>query len=252
MNSLSNAIPVRELGRTGFRASVLGIGDLADRNLPLATCVATLRRAIHAGLNVVDTAPGYEEGYSEQIVAEAVRGVREQLFIIDKIDDLDAPVAAQIDDSLHRLQLDHTDAFVFHALSSLATFERLASPGGGFDQLADCIEAGKTRFRGISSSSRDHREHGEGLRGSAGELGRSQEIRLCILVALEGQQEFPPIEPCDPVVRSACECRGELRQRLVEPAGVNQHHALERIQDRRRWVDRKGLIDSGAGLLMPT
>lgn len=143
--------PLRELGRTGFCASLLGIGDLADRSLPLATCVATLRRAIEAGLNLVDTAPGYEDGFSEEIVAEAVKGVRDQLFIVDKIDDLEDPVAPQIERSLRRLQLDHTDAFVFHGLSSPAIFERLAQPGGGFDQLADCIKAGKTRFGGISS-----------------------------------------------------------------------------------------------------
>ena len=47
--------PRRELGHTGFTATVLGIGDLADRSLPLETCVATLRRAIDAGLNVIDT-----------------------------------------------------------------------------------------------------------------------------------------------------------------------------------------------------
>jgi 1-deoxyxylulose-5-phosphate synthase len=33
----------------------------------------------------------------------------------------------------------------------MATFERLAQPGGGFNQLAACIKAGKTRFGGISS-----------------------------------------------------------------------------------------------------
>lgn len=147
--------PRRELGRTGFVATVLGIGDLADRSLPLATCVATLRRAIDAGLNVVDTAPGYEDGYSEQIVGEAVKGVRDRLFVISKIDELEDPVAPQIDASLRRLQLDHTDAFVFHGLSSLAIFERLAQPGGGFDQLAACIRAGQTRFRGISSHDPD-------------------------------------------------------------------------------------------------
>ena len=155
MSIPSSELPLRPLGRTGFNASGLGIGDLADRNLPLATCVATLRRAIDAGLNVVDTAPGYEDGYSEQIVAAAVKGVRDQLFIIDKIDDLAAPVAPQIEDSLRRLQLEYTDAFVFHSLSSMADFERLAGPGGGFDQLAACIKAGKTRFGGISSHNPD-------------------------------------------------------------------------------------------------
>ena len=147
--------PRRELGRTGFSASVLGIGDLADRSLPLDTCVTTLRRAIDAGLNVVDTAPGYEDGYSEQIVAAAVKGVRDRLFIIDKIDELDAPVGPQVDASLRRLELDYVDAFVFHGLSSMETFERLAQPGGGFDQLAGCIEAGKVGFGGISSHNPD-------------------------------------------------------------------------------------------------
>lgn len=147
--------PRRELGQTGFQATVLGIGDLADRNLPFETCVATLRRAIDAGLNVIDTAPGYEDGYSEEIVGAAVKGVRESLFIIDKIDDLDGSVGPQIDASLQRLGLDNTDAFVFHGLSSMTTFERLTQPNGGFDQLDACIKAGKTRFRGISSHNPD-------------------------------------------------------------------------------------------------
>lgn len=155
MNNLPQFHPRRALGRTGFMASVLGIGDLADRNLPLETCVATARRAIDAGLNIIDTAPGYEEGYSEEIVGRAVKGMRDQLFIIDKIDELDEAVAPQIEASLRRLQLDYTDAFVFHGLSSMATFAQLAQPGGGFEQLAACIKAGKTRFGGISSHNPD-------------------------------------------------------------------------------------------------
>ena len=50
-------------------ASALGIGDVADRNVPIEQCAATIRRAVDAGLNVIDTAPNYEDGYSEQIVA---------------------------------------------------------------------------------------------------------------------------------------------------------------------------------------
>ena len=147
--------PRRELGRTGFVATTLGSGDLADRSVPFATCVATLRRAIDAGLNVIDTAPGYEDGYSEQIVGAAVQGVRDRLFIVDKIDDLTAPVASQIEASLQRLGLDYTDAFVFHGLSSLEILDRLMQPGGGFEQLRACIQAGKTRFGGISSHDPD-------------------------------------------------------------------------------------------------
>jgi 1-deoxyxylulose-5-phosphate synthase len=150
-SEVSPFVPRRPLGRCGFQATALGIGDLADRNLSLETCVATLRRALDAGLNIVDTAPLYEDGYSEEIVGQALRGRRDKVFLIDKIDALDQPVGPQIDDSLKRLNLDHTDAFVFHNLSSMETFDRLMQPGSGFDQLADCARAGKTRFRGISS-----------------------------------------------------------------------------------------------------
>lgn len=124
MQALPTFTPRRELGRTGFYASQIGIGDIADRSIPLDECVATLRRALDAGLNLIDTAPNYEDGYSEQIVGAAVRGYqRDKLFIISKIDHFDQPVGEQIDGSLQRLGLEYTDAFVFHGLSSLETFE---------------------------------------------------------------------------------------------------------------------------------
>ncbi|NBC11387.1 MAG: aldo/keto reductase [Planctomycetes bacterium] len=145
--------PRRALGRTGFIASQLGIGDLADRAVPLEECVATARRALDAGLNVIDTAPGYEDGYSEQIVGQAVRehGRRDRVFVIDKIDHKDDPVGPQVEKSLQTLGLDHTDAFVFHGVSDMDLWHRLVAPGGGFDQLAACVAKGQTRFRGISS-----------------------------------------------------------------------------------------------------
>ena len=154
---LPTLAPRRPLGRTAFAATALGIGDLADRNVALEACVATARRAHAAGLNVIDTAPNYEDGYSEQVVGAAVRELpdRGRVFVIDKVDELDAAVEPQVDASLARLGLPHADAFVFHNLSSMATFERLAAPGGGFDQLGACVAAGKARFRWISSHSPD-------------------------------------------------------------------------------------------------
>lgn len=114
--------PLRGLGRTGFRATALGIGDLADRAVPIERCVATVRRALDAGLNVIDTAPGYENGYSEEIVG------RDRMFVIDKIDHSDEPVAPQIATSLERLDMTHVDLFVFHGVSETAAWDRLAAP----------------------------------------------------------------------------------------------------------------------------
>jgi len=143
--------PRRPLGRTGFTVTRLGIGDVADRSVPLEACVGTVRRALDAGLNLVDTAPGYEDGYSEEIVGRAVRGRRDGVFVIDKLDELAQPVAPQVAASLGRLGLDHVDLLAFHDCSTLEAWEGLCRPGGGFDQLRREIDAGRARFAGISS-----------------------------------------------------------------------------------------------------
>lgn len=142
--------PTRPIGRTGFVATSIGAGDLADRSVPKALCVALLRRAFEAGVNVVDTAPMYEDGYSEEIVGEALRGFRDGVFLVDKIDHLDRPVAAQLDESLGRLGLPSVDLLVFHAVPDAAAWRKLASRGGGMAELGAEIARGRARFRGIS------------------------------------------------------------------------------------------------------
>ncbi|MCY2930973.1 MAG: aldo/keto reductase [Planctomycetota bacterium] len=144
--------PRRELGRTGFRATAVGIGDIADRAVPLEACVATLRRALEAGMNVIDTAPGYEAGYGEQMVGQAVREHgREKVFVIDKVDHLHEPVAPQVEASLRTLGLEAADGFLFHAVSQVADWRRIASPGGGMEQLDACRRQGRCRFVGLST-----------------------------------------------------------------------------------------------------
>lgn len=143
--------PRRELGRTGFVATRLGIGDLADRSVPLEQCVATLRRALDFGLNLVDTAPSYESGYSEQVVGQALAGRRQGVFLVDKIDHFDRSVDAQAAESLQRLQLESVDAFVMHGLKEPAQWQELAKPGGRFAELEQLVAAGKARFKGISA-----------------------------------------------------------------------------------------------------
>jgi len=151
MLSMHTFKPRRQLGRTGFVATQLGIGDLADRKIPVDACVATLRRAMDAGLNVIDTAPSYEDGYSEEIVGKALAGRRDGMFVVDKVDHFHQPVAPQVEGSLSRLRLDAVDLFVFHGVSTMDDWTRIAAPGGGMDQLEACLKSGKARFRGISS-----------------------------------------------------------------------------------------------------
>ena len=117
--------PRRALGRTGFGATQLGIGDLADRAVGMERCVATGRRALDAGLNVIDTAPYYENGLSEEIVGQALRVAgfvgagRDRVFVIDKVDALAEPVGPQVEASLRRLRMESVDLLVMHGLSEM-------------------------------------------------------------------------------------------------------------------------------------
>lgn len=144
-------LPRRALGRTGFVATQIGIGDLADRSLSLEECAATLRRALDFGLNLVDTAPSYEDGYSEQVVGAALAGRREGVFVVSKIDHFDRPVAPQAGESLERLKFAAVDAFVMHGVKEPEQWLELAKPSGRYSELEGVVKAGKARFCGISA-----------------------------------------------------------------------------------------------------
>jgi aryl-alcohol dehydrogenase-like predicted oxidoreductase len=151
MNPSAPFHPRRPLGRTGFVATAIGQGDVADRAVPKARLVAVVRRALDAGVNVVDTAPMYEDGYSEEVVGEALRGRRDGVLLVDKVDHLDVAVAPQLDGSLERLGHPSIDLVLFHAVPDVEAWRRLAAPDGGLDQLAAEIARGRARWAGISS-----------------------------------------------------------------------------------------------------
>jgi aryl-alcohol dehydrogenase-like predicted oxidoreductase len=141
--------PRRALGRTGFAATVIGAGDLADATLGIEACAATLRRALDAGVNLVDTAPAYEDGLSERIVGAALAGRRAGVFVVDKIDELAAPVGPQVTGSIERLGFA-PDAFVFHNVSRVEDWEAIVRSGGPMEELGAVVRAGRCRFRGAS------------------------------------------------------------------------------------------------------
>ena len=151
MHRLPRFEPRRALGRTGFHATRVGLGDLADRALGLEVCAATLRRGLEAGLNVVDTAPAYEDGFSEEVVGRALHGFGGPVFLIDKIDHLDRPVAPQLDESLRRLARPSVDLLVLHSVSRPEAWAAALAPGGPFDQLEEEVRRGRARFVGLSS-----------------------------------------------------------------------------------------------------
>jgi aryl-alcohol dehydrogenase-like predicted oxidoreductase len=80
----------RELGRTGFRVSDVGygawgIGGKQWKGGNDEESLKALRRALELGLNFIDTAYAYNEGHSEQLIAQVIKDAPQSVYVATKV-----------------------------------------------------------------------------------------------------------------------------------------------------------------------
>ena len=85
----------RELGRTGAKVSAIGLGcsgmspDKLKRDDEES--IATVRRALDLGVNFIDTSDAYGGGHNEELLAKAVAGRRQDVFLTTKFGNIRGP-----------------------------------------------------------------------------------------------------------------------------------------------------------------
>ncbi len=115
-------LPTRELGETGMRVTIFGLGGASAKtplsNGPHEDAVKIVERALDLGVNYFDTADSYGPGKSERALGEVAKNRRAEMIIASKCDarDYDGAMRA-LEGSLKRLQTDHLDAWLMHAIS---------------------------------------------------------------------------------------------------------------------------------------
>jgi len=148
-----NGIPYRALGRTGEKVSVVGLGGyhLARQGDPEES-VRIIRTGIDEGINFLDNCWDYNGGESEIRMGKALRdGYRLKAFLMTKIDGrTKTAAAAQLNESLRRLQTDRIDLLQFHEVIRDSDPERIFSEGGGMEAVLEAKKAGKVRFIGFT------------------------------------------------------------------------------------------------------
>jgi len=123
---------------------------LADETQETADQI--VREAVDHGINYFDVAPSY--GNAEDRMGPALAPFRKNVFLACKTLKRDkAGAAAELNQSLQRLQTDHFDLYQLHALSKTEEVEQALGPGGAMETFIQAKKEGKIRFIGFSAHS---------------------------------------------------------------------------------------------------
>ena len=150
---MSPDMQYRELGRTGEKVSVIGLGGyhIGKQDDP-AESVGLIRSAIDHGITFMDNCWDYNSGISEVRMGQALRdGYRSKVFLMTKMDGRTKEAYnLQLEQSLGRLQTDVVDLVQFHEVIRMEDPDRIFAPGGALEAAVAAREAGKIRYIGFT------------------------------------------------------------------------------------------------------
>jgi predicted aldo/keto reductase-like oxidoreductase len=152
-----SAMPMRTLGRTGARVSLLAFGSgsrfLAYKEEDEA--IAALNHALDLGINYIDSAASYGDGLSEQRIGKALaaRG-RKGLWLVTKVEPRDGDEAMRIiERSLKNFRVDYVDLLHIHGLSTAGDLAAIEAKSGVLNRLYKLRDQKVARFIGITCHS---------------------------------------------------------------------------------------------------
>ncbi len=156
----------RILGRTGLKVSEVGLGGApfgiknymgtwdpyGDDAQEIVTSV--IERALELGYNYIDTAPGYGEGRSEEMIGKALKGKRKGIVIATKVTTgmwKPDEIKKSVESSLKRLQTDTIDILQFHGGWYNKEQADMIFNQGGLETFLSLKQEGIVRFIGFTA-----------------------------------------------------------------------------------------------------
>jgi diketogulonate reductase-like aldo/keto reductase len=114
----------------GRRVPALGLGTwhMGEAARNRAAEVTALKLGIDLGLSLIDTAEMYADGGAEEVVAEALAGRRDDVYLVSKVYPQNASrngAVAACERSLRRLKTDHLDLYLLHWRGSVPLAETI-------------------------------------------------------------------------------------------------------------------------------
>ncbi|UCC67637.1 MAG: aldo/keto reductase [Armatimonadota bacterium] len=142
------------LGRTGLEVSRIGFGALQiATKYDYAHAQRLLNLALDLGINMLDTARGYQD--SEERIGRAISHRRDDFFIATKSGGRTRKdFWESLDESLRRLRTDHVDIYQFHGAET-GSEKYIFEGESTIECMREARDQGKIRFIGFSSHSLD-------------------------------------------------------------------------------------------------
>jgi uncharacterized protein len=147
-------LPMRVLGRTGAKVSILGLGTapIGEARGDMGETVKIFSEVIDRGVNFVDTARIY--GIAEEALGQVLATRRDKVFLVTKCwTDSAERTRQSFEESLRLLKTDHVDLVHIHNIGN-KNLDRVLAADGILEYLLKQKEAGKTRFIGVSGHER--------------------------------------------------------------------------------------------------
>jgi hypothetical protein len=152
----------RTLGRTGLKITIISFGAM------LTPEPEVMKIAFDHGVNYVDTARRYMGGKNEEIVAKALKGMRDKVYVATKISPASTSkesIFKDVETSLKALETDYVDVIQLHNLTGRE--DRIFNPEIR-EALVRLKEQGKVRFFGVTT----HKNEAEVLHALADDKDR--------------------------------------------------------------------------------
>jgi uncharacterized protein len=149
------AMIYRELGTTGERVSVIGMGGFhlaKDSSITAEDAIRLVRSASDQGITFFDNCWDYNDGISEVRMGQALKdGYRHKAFVMTKLDARTAKdYDKQLEQSLGRLDTDVIDLVQFHEILRFEDPDRIFADDGAIHAAMAARKAGKIRYIGFT------------------------------------------------------------------------------------------------------
>ncbi|MBZ5701061.1 MAG: aldo/keto reductase [Acidobacteriia bacterium] len=151
----AEAMPTRNLGRTGYRTGIFSLGGQAAIEQPHneETAAAIVERALDLGVNYIDTAAQYggSERWSQRYIGQVMKRRRGQTYLASKTHDRTRDGSLRLlEESLKLLNTDHLDAWQLHHVTTPDDVERIFAKGGAIEALQQAREQKLVRYLGVT------------------------------------------------------------------------------------------------------